>query len=292
MKLTRLFGLMCAGVFATSSLSMVASAADVGSDNPASTTVVMTAEVAEVNGSWHEVSKQTFWLLEALERGQGVTTDGNSWIFSSPYGLLRTALDGKTVKARNQLAIPSEISALGGDHIGDISYYNDTIYAPIEDGKHYEHPYIALYDANTLQYTGTSFALPLDLHIGGVPWVAVDAVRGQVYTAQWSNASVLNVFSLDDMHLIRTVPLTQSIDRIQGAEMYNGILYASSDNGTQTVYQIDTDTGSVSVAFDRNLPSGTEAQGIAVLPTANGAELHILDVGSNRISLNFRHYAF
>lgn len=292
MKLTRLFSLICAGVLATGSLSLVASAAPVETGNPASTTVVATTDEATATESWHEVSKQTFWLLDALERGQGVTTDGNSWIFNSPYGLLRTALDGKTVKARNELAIPSEISALGGDHIGDISYYNGKIYAPIEDGKHYEHPYIALYDANTLQYTGTSYALPLSLHIGGVPWVAVDAARGQVYTAQWSNASVLNVLSLDDMHLIKTVPLTQSIDRIQGAEMYNGFLYASSDNGTQTIYQIDTDTGGVSVAFDRNLPSGTEAQGIAVLPTANGAQLHILDVGSNRISSNFRHYAF
>ncbi|WP_052676081.1 DUF6923 family protein [Paenibacillus sp. IHBB 10380] len=291
MKLTRLFSLVCVGVLTAGSLSLVASAAPVETGNPASEAVVATADAAAATESWHEVSKQTFRLLDALERGQGVTTDGSSWIFSSPYGLLRTALDGKTVKARNALAIPSEISALGGDHIGDISYYNGKIYAPIEDGKHYEHPYIALYDANTLQYTGTSYALPLSLHIGGVPWVAVDAARGQVYTAQWSDASVLNVLSLDDMHLIKTVPLSQSIDRIQGAEMYNGFLYASSDNGTQTVYRIDPDTGLVSVAFDRNLSSGSEAQGIAVLPTDNGAQLHILDVGSNRISLNFRHYA-
>ncbi|UKS23823.1 hypothetical protein LOZ80_19445 [Paenibacillus sp. HWE-109] len=241
--------------------------------------------------AWHQVSSQTYWLLDALERGQGVTSDGSGWIFNSNAGLLRTSIDGKTVQARNALAIPSAISSLGGDHIGDISYYNGKIYAPIEDGSNYQHPFLALYDAQTLQYTGTSYALPLNLHPGGVPWVAVDAQRGQVYTAQWSNASNLNVFSLDDMHFIKTVPLTQSIDRIQGAEVYNGQLYASTDNGTQSVYTIDPETGSVALAFNRNLSSGTEAQGIAVLPTANGAALHILDVGSNRISVNFRHYA-
>ncbi|MEK4351519.1 hypothetical protein MKX41_11780 [Paenibacillus sp. FSL R5-0475] len=296
MRLKRLFSLICAGVLTTSSLSLVASATPVGPDNLVNTEVEISAESTSTSattaGTWHEVSKQTFWLLDALERGQGVATDGNSWIFNSSYGLLRTGLDGKSVKARNELAIPLEIASQGGDHIGDISYYNGKIYAPIEDGKNYQHPYIALYDVNTLKYTGTSYALPLNLHIGGVPWVAVDAARGQVYTAQWSNASVLNVLSLDDMHVITTIPLSQSVDRIQGAEVYNGVLYASTDNATQTVYQIDPETGNVSVAFDRNLPSGTEAQGIAVLPTADGAQLHILDVGSNRISVNFRHYAF
>jgi hypothetical protein len=289
MKFVGLASLVCAGVIAAGSLSSTAFAAPAEMLEPESGAdeTIATAAAAE---SWHEISKQTFWLLDALERGQGVTTDGSAWIFNSNLGLLRTELDGKTVKARNAVAIPPEISAQGGDHIGDISYNNGIIYAPIEDGKNYQHPYIALFDANTLKYTGTSYALPLELHPGGVPWVAVDAARGQVYTAQWSNAPVLNVFSLDDMHLIKTVPLTQSIDRIQGAEMYNGYLYASTDNKTQTVYRIDPDTGSVSTAFDRNLPKGTEAQGIAVLPTANGAVLHILDVDSNRISQNFRHY--
>ncbi|MFE4713321.1 DUF6923 family protein [Paenibacillus sp. NPDC056722] len=288
MKVARFWGLVVAGVMVSSSVSMSSVLADpVEMENPGSDFAITAA--AE---PWHEVSKQTFWLLDALERGQGVTTDGNAWIFSSPYGLLRTALDGKTVIARNPLAIPPHLSALGGDHIGDISYYNGTLYVPIEDGKKYEHPYIALFDANTLQYTGTSYALPLDLHPGGVPWVAVDAARGQVYTAKWNNADVLNVFSLDDMHLIKTVPLSQSIDRVQGAAMYNGSLYASSDNKTQTLYRVDVDNGNVSVALDRNLPSGTEAQGIAVLPTADGAQLHILDVGSNRVTVNFRHYSF
>ncbi|OAO89192.1 hypothetical protein AXX17_ATUG03440, partial [Arabidopsis thaliana] len=242
------------------------------------------SDPASTSAAWHEVSIKSFSLLDAFERGQGVATDGNAWIFNSQLGLLRTALDGQTVLARNATAIPLVIALKGGDHIGDISYYNGKIYAPIEDSKNYQHPYIAIYDANTLKYTGKSYELPLNLHPGGVPWVAVDAARGQVYTAAWSHAAVLNVFSLSDMHLIKTVPLTQSVDRIQGAEVYDGLLYASSDNSTQTVYAIDPDTGSVAVSFDRNLPSGTEAQGIAVLPaSSNGAILNILDYGKEAL---------
>ncbi|MHA6533961.1 hypothetical protein [Paenibacillus sp. BAC0078] len=287
MKLKRVSGLVCAGAIVMGSLTTGAVWAD-----PAVNEAAATAElVAGVNESWHEVSKSTFWLTDAFERGQGVTSDGNSWIFNSQLGLLKTALDGKSVQARNAVAIPSAIAQKGGDHIGDISYYNGLIYAPIEDGDKYEHPYIALFNAQTLDYTGTSYELPLSLHPGGVPWVAVDAPRNQVYTAQWSHAPVLNVFNLGDMSLLKTVPLSQTIDRIQGAEMYNGFLYASSDDATKSVYRINPDTGEVVLAFSRNLGSSTEAQGIAVLPTSNGAILHILDVGSNRISINFRHYA-
>ncbi|NEW07387.1 hypothetical protein GK047_15390 [Paenibacillus sp. SYP-B3998] len=285
MKMVKKLSMLAVGTMLLGSLTGVASAAQATDQASVAPAVSVTAS------TWHQTSSQTFWVLDALERGQGVTSDGSGFIFNSNFGLLRTSVDGKSVQARNTGAIPSEISNLGGNHIGDISYYNGKIYAPIEDSEHYEHPFIALFDAQTLKYTGTSYALPLNLHKGGVPWVAVDAQRGQVYTAQWSNATVLNVFSLADMQLIKTVPLTQSIDRIQGAEMYNGLLYASSDNSTKSVLTIDPDTGNVAVAFDRNLPSGTEAQGIAVLPTANGAALHILEVGSNRVSVNFRHYA-
>ncbi|MBB6670709.1 DUF6923 family protein [Cohnella nanjingensis] len=280
MKWGKVSGLLLAGMLTFGSMSYAESG------TPSSAAASSAALAA-----WQEVSVQTFSLLDAFERGQGVTTDGTAWIFNSTLGLLRTALDGQTVLVRNAAAIPLAIALKGGDHIGDVSYYDGKIYAPIEDGKNYQHPYIAIYDAKTLKYTGKSYELPLSLHPGGVPWVAVDAARGQVYTAAWSNATVLNVFSLSDMHLIKTVPLTQSVDRIQGAEMYNGLLYASSDNDTQTVYSIDPDTGAVATAFDRNLPSGTEAQGIAVLPTADGAILHILDVGTSRVTINFRGYA-
>ncbi|AZS17874.1 YncE family protein [Paenibacillus lutimineralis] len=286
MKLKRVSSLICAAAIMMGSLTTAVWAA------PAVNGVELNAQRVEgVNEFWHEVSKQTFLLTDAFERGQGVTSDGSSWIFNSQLGLLKTALDGKTVQARNVAAIPAAIALQGGDHIGDISYYNGLIYAPIEDSKKYQHPYIALFDAATLKYTGISYELPLNLHPGGVPWVAVDAARDQVYTAQWNHAPVLNVFRLSDMTLLKTVPLSQPIDRIQGAEMYDGYLYASSDNQTKSVYRIDPDTGAVTLAFDRNLGSNSEAQGIAVLPQANGSILHILDVGSNRISINFRHYA-
>jgi glutamine cyclotransferase len=240
--------------------------------------------------AWHQTSSQTFYLLDALQRSQGVTTDGQSWFFSWQYGLSRVSLDGRTTIASNPLAIPSQISQQGGNHIGDIDEYNGTIYAPIEDGSAYRHPYIALYNAATLAFTGTAYALPAQLQPGGVPWVAVDPGRGYIYTSEWDPTTSLNVYSLADMHLVKTVPLSPAIGRIQGAKVYQGMLYASSDNATQSVYRIDPDTGAVTDVLDRDLPSGTEAEGLAFLPAADGSVMHTLDVAPSRLSVNFRSY--
>lgn len=147
----------------------------------------------QVTPGWQQSSTQTFSLLDALQRSQGVATDGRSWFFSWQYGLSHVTLDGKTTITDNPLAIPSQISQQGGNHIGDIDDYNGTIYAPIEDGSAYQHPYIALYNA-------------------------------------------------------------------------------------------------VTDVLDRNLPSGTEAEGLAFLPEADGSVMHTLDVAPSRLAVNFRSY--
>lgn len=251
--------------------------------------LVLTAAPAHAASEWQQASSQTFYLTDALQRSQGVATDGSVWYFSWQYGLSRVSLDGKHTLTNNPLAIPAQISRQGGDHIGDIDYYNGKVYAPIEDGSAYQHPYIALYDAATLKFTGTAYALPPELHAGGVPWVAVDAARGHLYTAEWDPTPALNVFDLADLHLVKTVPLNPAIGRIQGAKIYQGQLYAASDNATHTIYRIDPDSGAVTPALDRDLPSGTESEGLAFLP-GDAAPLHTLDVAPSRLWVNFRTY--
>jgi hypothetical protein len=110
-------------------------------------------------------------------RSQGVATDGHSFVFSWQFGLTRTTTDAQqTVLTRNTLAIPPQIAAYGGNHIGDIDYYHGKIYAPIEDGSKYLHPFIAIYDAKTLQFTGEYHELPQYLHTQG-PGKVVTGVR-------------------------------------------------------------------------------------------------------------------
>ncbi|MGC0417015.1 DUF6923 family protein [Embleya sp. AB8] len=251
--------------------------------------VALTASPALAATEWKQTSSKTFLFLDALQRSQGVATDGQNWFFSWQNGLQRTTLDGSKIVDR-PFAIPKQIADLGGNHIGDIDYYNGKIYAPIEDGSAYQHPFIALFDAKTLEFTGTAYALPQNLHTQGVPWVAVDPARGYVYTAEWNNTTALNVFSLADLSFVKRVPLSSTVSRIQGAKIYQGKLYAAADNDVKSIYRIDPDTGTLTDVLDRNLPSGTEAEGLAFLPTPDGAVMHTLDVAPSRLWVNFRNY--
>lgn len=237
------------------------------------------------------LGQDTYMLEQALLRGQGVTNDGECFYFSGNYFLTKVSWDGGTILKTNHAAIPSALQRLGCDHIGGISFFDGKIYAAVEDGDEYLHPHIVVYDAETLKFTGECYELPRELHVYGVPWCAADARRGRLYTAEWSGARVLNVFNLADMSLIGTVPLSMPLDRIQGAEMFGGTLYLSSDKGGEkNVFALDPETGEVSVAFARNIGEGYEAEGMTVSPAQGGFIAHIIDIGPVRVNVRFRHY--
>ncbi len=237
------------------------------------------------------VASQNFGLFEAVPRYQGVTTDGKSWYYSWNFGLIQTDMDDK-ITAINFIAIPAKYLFAGSNHIGGISYYDGKLYCPLEDGSDYKHPYILVYDAKTLHFTGAVYELPWELHKEGVPWVAVDGPRGLAYTAEWNNAKVLNVFSLKDFSLVKTVPLSAPLHRIQGAEVYGGVLYCAADiEDTQTIWAVNPETGKVTKALDRNLDNAVEAEGMTVYPMQDGSFFHCIETGASRVNVMFNHYA-
>ena len=237
------------------------------------------------------ISQENFGLFEAIPRYQGVTTDGESWYTSWNFGLQKTDLKHR-ITASNFIAIPLKFLLEGSNHIGGISVYDGKLYCPLEDGSDYLKPYILIYDAKTLKYTGEYYLLPQELHVDGVPWVAVDGPRGVAYTAEWSNAAVLNVFSLEDFSLVRTVPLSVPLDRIQGAEVCDGVLYCAADTrDSHTIWAVDPETGIVTKVFDRNLDNAVEAEGMTVWPMPDGSFFHCLETGKSRVNVMFRHYA-
>ncbi|MEE1284743.1 MAG: hypothetical protein UHK54_07770, partial [Acutalibacteraceae bacterium] len=193
------------------------------------------------------VAKNTYVLFDYQVTSQGVTNDGEYFYFSGNKHLGKADMETGEIFLINTNAIPEELQEKGCNHIGGLSYYNGYIYAAVEDGPDYLNSFIVLYDAESLEYSGTYYALPHELHIEGVPWCAVDVERNYLYTAEWSNATVLNVFSLDDMSLVKTVPLSEPIDRIQGAEMFDGKLYMSCDeeNDKKRIFTLDVETGKV-----------------------------------------------
>ena len=239
------------------------------------------------------ISKNTYVLFDYQLTSQGVTNDGEYFYFSGNKHLGKADMESGEIFLINTNAIPEELQAKGCNHIGGLSYYNGYIYAAVEDGPDYLNSFIVLYDAQTLEFSGTYYELPHELHIEGVPWCAVDVERNYLYTAEWSNATVLNVFSLDDMSLVKTIPLSEPIDRIQGAEMFDGKLYMSCDeeNDMKRIFTLDVETGAVKECFRRNIGKGFEAEGLTVFADKNGRPvICVLDRGERRVSNNLTFY--
>ncbi len=243
--------------------------------------------------------------LDALDCSQGVTTDGTDWIYSGKTSLIKISADSEEVLAYNKKAIPAQMrTQLGSRHIGGISFANGYVYAAIEDSKVWKHPVVALYNAETLEYSGRFVELPgkdsgsAQALTQGVPWVACDTENGVFYVAQCRNAQELYAYDLETLAYQSTIPLRTSVDRIQGGEMYCGYLYVATNDDARAVYRIRPDTGEVEHYFDRILAHsdhianfGGEGEDMTVLPMQDGTIFHALNIGALFVDANLRHYA-
>lgn len=222
--------------------------------------------------------------------GQGIASDGESLWLSWNFGLSRHDLAMTTTFAADCTgAIPQTLRNSGHNHIGDIDVHDGILYAPIEDGGQYLSPWIALYDADTLRFTGRAFELDREYLTEGVPWVAIDGPRKVAYTAEWNDTTRLNVHRLADFKLVRTVELDKTVPRIQGAKVFRGSLYVARDNRPEhSVEAIDPETGHVTHLFDRPELGGSEAEGIAFVRQRTGVVMSLLELHQGAQVRNFR----
>lgn len=236
--------------------------------------------------------------LETLERAQGVTTDGEYWYFSGKTSLVKIGFDNQTVYAYNYKALTDElVEKYGSKHIGGISYFNGFIYASLEDSKAWNHPVIALYDAETLEFTGEAHEMPTKYLSRGIPWVSVDVANGLLYSSYSKTAEVIYCFDLETFEYTGEITLSTPIDAIQGGEVYGGKLYVGTNDSTRAVYSIDVKTGKTEKLFDRIMYQwkwidnfGGEGEDVTVCPMEDGTVIHALDVGALFIDSNLRHY--
>lgn len=219
-----------------------------------------------------QLDKSYYFFEDRYMSNQGITNDGEYFYFSGKKNLGKAKIENGKIFLVMTNAIPDELAEKGCNHIGGLSYYDGKIYAAIEDGPDYQHPFIALYDAETLKYTGVSYELPQNLHTEGVPWCAIDAKSGLLYTAEWTKATKLNVFDVKTMKFIKTVDLTREIDQVQGGEIFNGMLYLSADDkqDEKTIFKVNPATGNVEEFLVRNIGVEREAEDMTVYAGANG----------------------
>ena len=231
-----------------------------------------------------------FVMAEALAMGQGITTDGVYFYTSGAATGLHVTYLGKieiaamTMTDKRLNPLPEVCKARGNNHIGGISYYDGKIYASVEGGNVCR-ACIAVFDPETLSPTGDVFDLPNDAFDDGIPWLAVDPDTGYLYTSQWSHADTVYVFDVNDgMRLVRSFRPggIGELDRIQGGEFYNGMLYLSQDsrdNGTRKrLLRLDPESGEVTAAAERDVNgSRIESEGMTFLSENGAVSLCVLD---------------
>ena len=236
---------------------------------------------------WMQVGIDTFTGLTAEGRSEGCATDGQSWYFSWRLGLEHDDFSYNAQKTLS-LAIPAPLALAGESHIGDIDLLGSTLYAPIEDSGHFVAPKIVLYDAATLT-SGAVYSLSNTLLTHGVPWVAVDGPRQQLYVAQADPAAVLLIHDLSTVTYQRSLPLTPPIHKIQGAKVYDGMLYASADDTNKTIYKINLETGTA-ISLFTIAGTGLEEEGICFVARPDGSVMHTLVNIAAQLSVEFHHH--
>jgi hypothetical protein len=245
--------------------------------------------IAQVDGeTWAELGVQTFSATDSAVRSQGIASDGASVWFSWRYGLQRTDMQ-YNVQVKNTLAIPAQISFAthAGDHIGDMDVYGNTLYAGVEDSKAYAEPRVLLYDADTLNWQNKAFDMPNTLLTQGIPWVCVDGPASHLYAAEWNPTTSLLEFDMVTMQLQRQVPLSETLGRIQGAKVWDGMLYANADDSMKTLYKINRETGTV---IDLMTRVGTgEQEGIGFFKLPDGSTMHTTNATTTASAMEIHH---
>ncbi|MBO5064656.1 MAG: hypothetical protein J6D06_00885 [Clostridia bacterium] len=244
------------------------------------------------------VKEEKMVLDAAMYAGQGITTDGEYFYTSgslTAFGVAGLAKwDAETLEQLqvNPKAIPEDCrEEYESDHIGGISYYNGKIYAAVENEPE-DYSLVITYDAATLQPMDM-FEMPNEYLPDGIPWCAVDAENGYLYCSPFSDVNYIVACDLETMEFSHLIELSEEITRIQGGEVYEGVLYLSHDDESNDdrVLTVDISTGKVDELCTRSLPSlaGNEAEGLTVYPMEDGSLIHILDYDKT-VGVYVRHY--
>ncbi|WP_405985583.1 hypothetical protein [Streptomyces sp. NBC_00872] len=240
--------------------------------------------------TWELIGKDVFTGEAESSRGQGVTTDGTHWYFSSSNGLEITDMRYNTIFKSSpaipaELANPSPLAYKGLNHIGDIDYANGKLYISLDTstrdavtGSRYDTPVFAVYNAAHLSFTGHAAALNPPHGVQDIAsWVAVDAHKGLAYGMAYDNATEIAVYDLRDWTSKRYIPLSQSIDQAQGGKIHDGWMYFASNDAGKNISRANLKTGEVQVLFNLKVPYDQEVEGLSFLETRNGLTLNILN---------------
>lgn len=256
-----------------------------------STLLLITNAFAQTPEWWTAKEIHHFSILESLTRAQGITSDENGHFWFSSWDSLVSTNSKTGPEKKFSVPIPYSLLKLGDNHIGDISFADGKIYASIEDGKYYLHPHICVYDAKTLQFEKKAL-LPRELQPDGVPWVAVNTDRNQVYSSEYGQMKRINIYDIDSFQPVGFIQSSQVLHSVQGAKVHNGYLYMTANGQTSgfSIYRMDLNSGGVMEVA--KFPDGLiEVEGLS-FTNENGQEkivaLGVVPLNKNKIERKLR----
>lgn len=218
---------------------------------------------------------------------QGITNDGEYYYTTGAVvamgfnGLQKINMETGEIVLQNTDAMPDELKEQTFNHLGGCTYFEGKIYVAVED-MFRKHPCIAVFDADTLTFTGEYKILDESIQPNGnLPWCAVDTDNRILYTGVSRDGEFVNALNIDTLELIEQKPIEHSLHRIQGAEFYKGLLYISCNDETKVkhVYSVDPGTGNIETVLERKAGTNSvEAEGITVRESEDGIMLDVLDV--------------
>lgn len=245
------------------------------------------------------ISTDRYVLCDGDYLTQGITTDGTYYYctgartYTGFNGIAKLDMKTGEVVAENRNAMPKEMKKQLFNHLGGCSYYEGKIYVAVEDVFR-KHPAVAVFDAETLEFTGQYKILGEEIQPeGNLSWCAADREKGVLYTGISRGGDFVNVLDIETLEPIGRIMLETSFHRVQGAECYDGILYISCNDTSKLkhVYAADLETGKVTTVLERKAATSlTEAEGMTVYPTEDGAFFHVIDVISMSVEV-IRHYS-
>jgi hypothetical protein len=202
---------------------------------------------------------------------QGLARVPNGWAFSFNDGLYLANASYQRVKSL-QPAIPPAWKARGYDHIGDIDVANGVLYAPLEQPNYkLGHQAMLEFDATTLAFLrGTE----VPQHQNS--FVTVDPATGIAYTMDEFGGHGLLRYRAAGWKPLPPLRMSDFVSRVQGADVYGGAAWLSTDDHRKGVYRVDLRTGAVQYVGSAGHLTG-EGEGIDATPV-DGVDIRVLSI--------------